>query len=194
MMTLIVGGSGSGKSAFAENLLLEQAAGMQKYYLATMQVYGKEGQKKVERHKRLRAGKGFCTIEQPVSIKKAVLQMKAGKRVALLECMSNLTANEMFSEEEQRPWEAVAEQIVKDVTALSKKVCCLVIVSNNVFEDGICYERTTRDYMEALGRINERLAFLSDQVIEVVAGTAVYIKRASCSTADGAASGQKYQD
>ena len=67
MIHLVIGGSGSGKSEYAENLL-EDSPG--KYYIATMQVYDAEGRKKVARHQRLRAGKGFQTIEQTRDIHK----------------------------------------------------------------------------------------------------------------------------
>ena len=100
MITLIMGGSGSGKSAYSEDYVLTQAGKSLKYYIATMQIYDAEGQRKVERHRKLRAGKGFITIEQPTDIAEAVsgINGETGKNsVALLECMSNLVANEMFS-------------------------------------------------------------------------------------------------
>ena len=53
MMTLIIGGSGSGKSSFAENYTLSLSEGMTKYYIATMQVFDSEGEKKVLRHQML---------------------------------------------------------------------------------------------------------------------------------------------
>lgn len=96
MMTLILGGSGSGKSAYAEDYLLRAAGDKKKYYIATMQIRDAEMQAKVDRHHRLRQGKGFTTIEQPTELEQAVLQMEPAGAV-LLECMSNLTANEMFS-------------------------------------------------------------------------------------------------
>ena len=40
MITLVLGGSGSGKSAYAEHLLDGKT---NKYYIATMQVYDAEG-------------------------------------------------------------------------------------------------------------------------------------------------------
>ena len=67
-MILVIGGSGSGKSAYAEKVALECQKEKRHFYLATMHVFGEEGQKKVERHKRMRAGKGFVTIEQPTDI------------------------------------------------------------------------------------------------------------------------------
>ena len=55
-MILVIGGSGSGKSAYAEKVALECQKEKRHFYLATMHVFGEEGQKKVERHKRMRAG------------------------------------------------------------------------------------------------------------------------------------------
>ena len=99
MMVLIIGGSGSGKSAYAEEYIGRIAGKGNKYYLATMQVFDEEGKKKVARHQRLRKNKGFLTIEQPIEIEKTLPKIKAGSSV-LLECISNLTANEMFLSED----------------------------------------------------------------------------------------------
>lgn len=200
MITLIIGGSGSGKSAYAEDYVLAAAADLPKYYIATMQVYDAEGERKVERHRRLRAGKGFVTIEQPTDIGKAGIKI-AGNAwneqekgdihevdgmdapneekqggVALLECMSNLVANEMFSGEQMPETDTVVRRVTEGIEALVKQLTHLVIVSNNVFEDGIAYDASTLRYMEALGRINTRLADLADHVVEVVAGIPVSVK------------------
>ena len=137
MMTLIMGGSGSGKSSYAEEYIHMLSGVKQKYYLATMQVFGEEGKKKVERHKKLREGKHFRTIEQPVSIEEALGKMETGEKTALLECMSNLVANEMFQQEKCEKKEKTAGRIIKGITKLRKELKHLVIVTNNVFEDGI---------------------------------------------------------
>ena len=68
-MTLVLGGSGSGKSAYAEQLLDGYS---RKYYIATMQVFDAESEKRVAHHRQLRAGKGFVTVEQPRRIAQAV--------------------------------------------------------------------------------------------------------------------------
>lgn len=169
MVTLILGGSGSGKSAYAEDYLLRMAADKKKYYIATMQVWDAEMQAKVDRHHRLRQGKGFTTMEQPTALEQAVTQMEPGG-AALLECMSNLTANEMFSGEQPTDRQTVIEKILWGVEVLKKQADPLVIVTNNVFEDGIVYDSATMEYIEALGRINERLAAEADEVVEVTAG------------------------
>lgn len=175
MLTLILGGSGSGKSAYAEEYLLRAAGEKKKYYIATMQIRDTEMQAKVERHHRLRQGKGFTTIEQPTALEQAASQMEP-EAAALLECMSNLTANEMFSGAQSVDRQTVIEKILQGVKALKKQADPLVIVTNNVFEDGIIYDSITMEYIEALGRINEGLAAAADEVVEVVAGIPQRIK------------------
>ncbi|MGN0298488.1 MAG: bifunctional adenosylcobinamide kinase/adenosylcobinamide-phosphate guanylyltransferase [Lachnospiraceae bacterium] len=186
MFVLIIGGSGSGKSAYAESVamaLKSQAHPL--YYLATMQVYGKEGQDKVERHRRMRAGKGFITVEcqQDIYLQLQTKQEKDGEIVlgqkvgaALLECMSNLTANEMFREDGMCSIKRVVHKILTDLDKLYDRLEHLVIVSNNVFEDGVEYDEGTMQYIEALGQINVALAERADVVTEVVVGIPVSVK------------------
>ena len=189
----MTGGSGSGKSAYAESLLYS-CEGI-RYYIATMQIYDAEGEKKVERHRKLRAGKGFLTIESPMNVGKIrfacageaeqaqyrqeaemKVQGNAEKKSALLECMSNLTANEMFTKDGMKSEKEVVEKIVSEIQTLSQKLDNLVIVTNNVFEDGAIYDAGTMEYLRALGRINTALARLADRVAEVVVGIPVELK------------------
>ena len=54
MITLITGGSGSGKSAYAEKYICRvsnENGYKEKYYIATMQVFDDEGQRKIDRHR-----------------------------------------------------------------------------------------------------------------------------------------------
>ena len=180
-MTLIIGGSGSGKSAYAEDYMVSISEDRKKYYIATMQIYDEEGKRKVERHRMLRGGKGFSTIEQPIDIGKAAEKMEDGERAALLECISNLTANEMFLGEIPGTEEVITEKIVGEIAVLNRELTHLVIVSNNVFEDGNVYDKTTMAYIRAMGRINQKLAEMADEVVEVVVGIPIVIKAKSVS-------------
>ena len=180
-MTLIIGGSGSGKSAYAEDYMVSISEDRKKYYIATMQIYDEEGKRKVERHRMLRGGKGFSTIEQPVDIGKAAEKMEAEDRTALLECVSNLSANEMFSGEVPGTEEAITEKIVGGIAVLNRELTHLVIVSNDVFEDGNVYDKTTMAYIRAMGRINQKLAEMADEVVEVVVGIPIVIKNKNIS-------------
>ena len=181
MFHLITGGSGSGKSEYAEQKLMEYAShskrNKKRYYIATMIPFGKETEEKIARHRKLRAGKGFETIECYTDLKKAaeILQTKEAGSV-LLECMSNLVANEMFAKNKIRLRDEVTAQILDGIEALNRQLAHFLIVTNNVFEDGISYEETTAEYIEAMGQVNERLAAMADTVIEVVAGIPVVWK------------------
>lgn len=179
MTVLVIGGSGSGKSAYAETLSVTLSAeeGIPKYYVASMRVFDREGAEKVGKHRRLRRGKGFITVEQPTGIHRALRKMEPGKKTILLECVSNLTANEMFPEEGLRAEEQVAEEVISGIKKLKAEAMHLVIVTNNVFEDGIIYDEETKGYIRAMGRINQELASMSDKVLEVVAGIPIVIKQ-----------------
>lgn len=207
MMYLIIGGSGSGKSAYAEELLFSLPDADKKYYIATMQVYDEESRRRVQKHRKQREGKRFYTIEQPVHVSGALTQMDAGKKSAMLECVSNLVANEMFAKDiyaedmyaddphvedmhtddcdvketglkksKDCSAEAVADKIVDDIMKLHQPLQQLVIVSNNVFEDGVSYDEMTMEYIKTMGIVNQKLAAMADVVTEVVVGIPVMAK------------------
>ncbi|MDO5156698.1 MAG: bifunctional adenosylcobinamide kinase/adenosylcobinamide-phosphate guanylyltransferase [Eubacteriales bacterium] len=186
MISLIIGGSGSGKSEFAENQLLQITNVQRKFYIATMIAYGEEGRERVERHRRLRAGKGFATIEQPVQLASIEQIDCLNGNAAMLECVSNLLANEMFAEDAayRRLWkqsgsmEPLARQITKDILEVAKRCQDFFIVSNNVFEDGIVYDEDTRRYQECLALVNAYLTEAVDEVVEVVVGIPIRLKGA----------------
>ena len=69
MIVFVIGGSGSGKSAYAEKRLLAMEA-EKKHYIATMRVFDddEEGKKRVEKHRTMRREKGFLTIEKPIDL------------------------------------------------------------------------------------------------------------------------------
>ena len=178
MMTLVIGGSGSGKSAWAEDLLASCPAGKRAYYVAAMRVSDEESGERVQRHRRMRAGKGFLTLEQPTDAHRAAERMEGRPedRAALLECVSNLTANEMFSVWPPLPEEEAAGKLLADLERLERAVSHLVVVTNNVFEDGRIYEETTMAYLRAMGRINAGLARRAERVVEVVYGIPLFLK------------------
>lgn len=187
MLTLIIGGSGSGKSAYAEEYITTISENRTKYYIATMQVFDDEGMKKIEKHQKMRSEKNFITIEQPSKIENALckivtidneayLKQKGKESSALLECMSNLVANEMFQGEEIIDGIKVIDKILSGVKRLNEDLNHLVIVTNNVFEDGNTYDEATMDYIKTLGIINEKLSCMADKVIEIVVGIPVVLK------------------
>ena len=175
MITLIIGGSGSGKSAYAEEEFSRLKNKGSKYYLATMKVYDKDGEKRVERHRQMRKNRGFHAIEQAENIEYAMKKMEGSDNAALLECMSNLVANEMYQEKIHTVRE-VTDKIKNGIEYLEKNLTHLMIVSNNVFEDGVLYDEMTMEYLHALDEINIWLASKAEKVTEVVVGIPVLCK------------------
>ena len=72
MVALVIGVPDSGKSALAEDLAMKLSRDGKRIYLATMEILDDAGKKRVEKHRKLREGKGFFTIEAPVKISEAV--------------------------------------------------------------------------------------------------------------------------
>ena len=174
MFLMITGGSCSGKSAYAEDRVMALSPSKPRLYLATMQVYDKESEKRVERHRLMRAGKGFDTVECPCDLPNCFETVRAHEKpVILLECLSNLIANEMFRPDRMVSDEVLIPKVVSEVRALRDLTEDLVIVTNNIFEDGILYEEWTRRYIRALGCVNTALAKEADEVWEVVCGIPV---------------------
>ena len=68
MFTLVVGGAASGKSEYAEQLIL-RAGALPRYYVATMEPFGAEARARIARHRVLRAQKRFETIECPLAFR-----------------------------------------------------------------------------------------------------------------------------
>lgn len=169
MTILVTGGAASGKSAHAERILCALAP-QSRLYLATMEPFGAEAAARIKRHRRLRAGKGFETVERPRGL--AGLALAKRYDGALLEDLGNLLSNELFSPGGAGAARAEAE-ILRGIEALRAQCGALVLVTNEVFSDGLPYPEETVRYIEALGRLNTALAARADAVYESVCGILV---------------------
>lgn len=164
MVTLVVGGAASGKSEFAEELVLN-TEGLPRYYIATMKPFDDECLLRIRRHREMRAKKRFQTVECFVNLEQVSLPKRG---VALVECMSNLAANELYSAE--GAGEAAAASIERGIRHLRGQCEELIIVSNEVFSGGSDYEGDTLRYLRILAQVNRMLAGEADLVYEVACG------------------------
>lgn len=171
MLTVVTGGSGSGKSELAENIAVKFPG--KKYYIAAMQPFGEEAIKRIQRHRKTRAEKGFETIEKYTDIDE--LDFSRNDTV-LLECMSNLCANEIFSGRTDK--KNTADKIICGIKKINNTVSQLIVVTNEIFSDGVLYEKETMEYMKILGEINRRIFEYADNVIESVYGIPYILKGA----------------
>lgn len=172
MLILVVGGSASGKSAFAESLACKGA--FPRVYIATMQSMDDECEKRIARHRAMRAGKGFDTLECPAGLADVCIDAKT----VLLECLSNLAANEMFSPG-MTPQKA-QQNILNGIDLLCRRCERVVIVSNEIFCDGVAYDASTQAYRVLLAHLNRAIAERADCVFEVVHGIPILHKGVSC--------------
>jgi adenosylcobinamide kinase/adenosylcobinamide-phosphate guanylyltransferase len=169
---LVIGGSASGKSEFAERLVTRYPA--PRFYVATMEPFGAAAEARIARHRVLRAERGFVTIEQYTSL--AELRLPARGSV-LLECLGNLAANEIFSPSGVGiSAELAADAIVQGVISLAAQCDNLVLVGNDVFADGLRYEFETVRYAEILGAATRALAAFCGEAFEVVCGIPLRLK------------------
>ncbi len=201
MIYLVTGGSASGKSEYAERLVTA-FGGKVRYYLATMQPCDEESQRRIGRHRTMRKDKGFSTVERYTDLAGLELEReifgpeeelepeKPGfgpeeqkvrcvgreKPTVLLECMSNLVANEMYLPE--GAGKHTKSAVVAGVENLARQTEQLVIVTNEVFSDGAEYDAFTAEYLQVLGEINQKIAAMADVVVEVVYSVPVIHKGA----------------
>lgn len=163
MLILVSGGSASGKSQYAEDLVVRAPAGP-RIYVATMQIWDDESRKRVERHRAMRAGKGFSTEEWPIHL--ADMEVPGGA-VILVEDLSNLTANEWFGDGGR---ENAFDRVLLGIEKLGEKAALTVVVTNELFSDGIAYDEETAAYLDCLARLNRAVTARADRVWEVVCG------------------------
>lgn len=189
MLHIVYGGSASGKSSYAESFAMSLQGEGRLLYIATMYPYkwntteiDPETMQRIERHRAMRADKGFDTVECYRHVEHIVAKRQD---VLLLECMSNLLANEMYLEPDSNAGSDMAEtmspvsnKIVQALVNLSTRVQDVVIVTNDVFSDGgsLTYDESTREYVKNLAEINCALAREAATVTEVVCGIPVIVK------------------
>ncbi len=172
MLTLVIGGAASGKSAYAEHLAVQ--SGGPRYYLATMQVWDAECAARVAKHRAMRAQKQFATVECPQNLHLVRLPQQG---TALLEDLGNLAANELYrSDGSCLPPKQTAEKMLAGIEAIAAQCNHLIIVSNEVFSGGADYAGETDLYLQALAMVNNAVAAKADAVCRVVCGLPVYYK------------------
>jgi len=172
MLTLLIGGSGCGKSVFGEALAAKMA--LPRYYIAAMRPYGEESLARIQRHRAQRSHLGFETFDRYTDVGSLVLPQRGA---VLLECLCNLTANEMFDENgAEASVEKTVESMLTGVDALHGQATHLIVITNDVGSDGAQYGEGTVRYMRALGKINALLAKKADHVAELVCGIPLWLK------------------
>lgn len=172
MLVFVYGGAASGKSEYAEAVAVTLAgSSLPLFYTATLDPADAECIEKINRHRALRKGKHFVTLECPRGLSRLRLP---GCGVVLLECLSTLTANELFSGTGDPT--QVSAWILRGIDHMLAASKHVVVVSNALFADGREYDPFTRQYLQTLGSLHQQLAQRAGLVVEVVAGLPVIWK------------------
>lgn len=165
-LIFILGGASSGKSAYAEKLVV--STGKPKIYLATAQAFDDEMRQKIAAHIAQR-GDGWTTIEAPFDPAVA-LRSRDSAHVVLLDCVTLWLTNVLLADHDV---EAACDDLL---AALSDCPCPVVVVSNEVGQGIVPDNALSRRFRAAQGRINRRIAAQADTVVAVMAGLPLVLK------------------
>ena len=165
MKILITGGVKSGKSRHAETRILEMANGKKPVYLATTELLDPEMEERVLEHRR-RRGEKFRTIEEPLHLTDALLNMKCP---VLIECLTMWLNNALHHQLSEK-------KIITEIENLLLLECDVIFVQNEVGFGIIPDNLLARKFADLSGRIAQQLGEVCDEVNLCVAGTLVQIK------------------
>jgi len=92
----------------------------------------------------------------------------------LLDCLGTLASNELFSDSDGELTDEFAvrttARIFQSVMTVHSSVRNLIVISNEVFSDGITYDRATELYMSVLGTLHVAFVKAADRAIECACG------------------------
>jgi adenosylcobinamide kinase/adenosylcobinamide-phosphate guanylyltransferase len=164
--TLVLGGARSGKSAYAERLTRGFRS---RVYVATAEALDDEMAARIRRHRK-RRGRGWRTVEEPLDIAAVIREHAAPGRPLVVDCLtlwlSNLIGRERDAEGEIR-------RLIETLAASGGPV---VLVSNELGLGVVPADGLARAFVDAHGRMNQRLAKTARRVVFLAAGVPVVLK------------------
>jgi adenosylcobinamide kinase / adenosylcobinamide-phosphate guanylyltransferase len=166
--TLILGGARSGKSRHAE--MLGRAHGGALVYIATGEAGDSEMAERIKRH-RLGRGPEWTTIEEPVELVAAVSREAGPRRFVLIDCVTLWISNLMGL---RRAVPAEVDALARAIEAAPGAVC---LVSNEVGLGIVPDNAMARAFRDEAGLAHQRLAAVCEEVVLMVAGLPVFLKR-----------------
>lgn len=163
---LVIGGARSGKSRYAESL-----AKGERIYIATAQAWDDEMKARIAKHQAQR-GAGWTTLETPLDLAATLAGQDKARRFVLVDCLTLWISNLMHHERD------VAREIEQLATTLAGMKAQVVLVSNEVGQGIVPDNAMARAFRDWQGLCNQCIAMAVDEVVMVVAGIPVPIKKA----------------
>lgn len=165
-LTLVVGGARSGKSSFAERLII--ATNRPRRYIATAEAWDDEMRARIARHRTGR-GPAWTTVEAPLHLAPALANAQPEDAV-LIDCATLWLTNHMLADHDLD---------AQTATLLAALVSCpapVIVVSNEVGWGIVPDNALARRFRDAQGRLNQRLAAQAQLVVTVIAGLPLALK------------------
>ena len=167
LVSLVLGGARSGKSAIAEGQVLR--TGLEPVYLATAESRDEEMARRIAQH-RARRGQGWTTIEEPLELIDTLIAQARPGRAILVDCLSLWLSNLMAAERDP-----VAEGD-RLAVALADVAGPVVLVSNEVGQGIVPDNALARRFRDEAGLIHLKVAAVAGRVLFVTAGLAQTLK------------------
>lgn len=165
-LTLVLGGAASGKSGFAESLCFQ--SDKPRIYIATAQAFDDEMRLKISEH-RVKRGADWLTVEAPLNVAGALAARTSGE-IVLLDCATLWLSNVLLDGQDTN----VAGDAV--LAALVSCPAQVIVVSNEVGHGIVPDNTLARQFRNAQGRLNQKLAAQSGVVVQVIAGLPQVLK------------------
>jgi len=173
-LTFIVGGARSGKSAHAERLAL--ASGLPVTYVATARLGGDSEFAERVAHHRARRPAHWRLVEAPLDLAGALDAAAAPGHCVLIDCLTLWLANLLCPPEDVPAPDDWRAPIDAFAAACERAQGSVIVVSNEIGFGVVPLGAATRQYVDELGRLNQRIAALADRATLVVAGLTVALK------------------
>ena len=164
---LVLGGRRSGKSGFAEDLVL--SSGHAPVYVATATPGAGEMSARIAAHRTRRGGE-WRTVETPLLLADAIAGAAVAGSAVLVDCLTLWLANLMEAGYD------VSVETAGLVAALDAATGPVVFVSNEVGAGIIPDNALARRYSDAHGILNQRIGAAVGRVVLVVAGQPLLLK------------------
>lgn len=165
---MVTGGVKSGKSDYA----LERGARVdgEKIFLATAQARDEEMKARIENHRKERPAE-WRTLEEPFKVADALNRRKTG--VFIIDCLTIWTSNHLEVSDD----DVFQSQSLLLAEAVGNFGGTAILVTNEVGLGIIPADAASRKYGRWLGSLNRQIAAVCDEVVLMVAGQPVFIKR-----------------
>ncbi len=170
---LILGGVRSGKSRYA--LERAQALPGRLAFLATAEALDPEMAERIARHRQARPA-DWVTVEEPLEVATALRGIEGQADVVVVDCL-NLWVSNLLCHEKALDEALLLARLEELLKAVEIHAYHLILVSNEVGMGVHPEAPMGRRFRDLLGLTNQRVVAVCDEVVLMVAGLPLWLKR-----------------